>query len=188
MIQQVVLSLLEHSVAWLPKAALFLIVAVSGLMVSGALYLFGGPAPARIRRGFLGSLAKRAATNRAARPAGLDLSDVRKLLTRTGVVCTTTTTHFGANRQDQYRVASICYLDVAALYGVDFAEEFFRPHGDALSPRGEPVDDTMRSIGAELVAMSEHVTWSQLSRDHHNVGRYVEDRLAGFIDITPGGT
>ena len=93
----------------------------------------------------------------------------------------------GAYSRDQYRVASICYLDVAALYGVDFAEGFFRPHRDALSPSGDAVDETMRSLGAELVALAEQLPWSQLSRDNPNVGRYVEDRLAGFIDTRPGG-
>jgi hypothetical protein len=188
MTQQVVLSLLEYSPAWLSKAALFLIVVVSGLTVTGALYLFGPPAPARVRRHWLGGFAKRAAAAKAARPVGgLELAAVRRLLTRTGVVCTTTTTHFGAGKADQYRVASACYLDVAALYGLDFADDFFAAYRDVLSPKGEPVDDAMRSLGAELVVLSEQLTWAQLSRENPNLGRYVEDRLAGFIDTGPAG-
>lgn len=187
--QQVVLSLLEYSPDWLPKAALFLIVVLSGLTVTGALYLFGSATPARVRRYWLDGVAKRAAATKATRPVvGLELATIRRLLTRTGVVCTTTTTHFGAGKADQYRVASVCYLDLAALYGIDFADDFFAAHRDALSPKGQPVDDIMRSIGAELVVLSEQLTWAQLSREHPNLGRYVDDRLAGFIDTAPRGT
>ncbi len=108
--------------------------------------------------------------------------DAARLLVLVSCSCMTTTSSLGASKDDQYRLAATCYLDVCALVGREAGDRLVARYPGLFSRARASEDKLMRRLAIELRDLARQLDATMLAGDSDGrIAAYLEARLAGFM-------